>query len=61
MSSNLKVVLGSEGFKDIELRYLGGLWVMIGFNSEDTKAKFCHVWELCHGSLKSIKRLLILF
>ncbi|PWA94746.1 hypothetical protein CTI12_AA055830 [Artemisia annua] len=38
--SNLKVVLGSEGFKDIELRYLGGLWVMIGFNSEDTKAKF---------------------
>nr|GEY24012.1 RNA-directed DNA polymerase, eukaryota [Tanacetum cinerariifolium] len=38
--SNLKVVLGSEGFIDIELQYLGGLWVMIGFNSEDTKANF---------------------
>ncbi|GJU21341.1 RNA-directed DNA polymerase, eukaryota [Tanacetum coccineum] len=24
--SNLKVVLGNEGFDDIELRYLGGLW-----------------------------------
>ncbi|GKG53433.1 hypothetical protein Tco_0552701, partial [Tanacetum coccineum] len=26
---NLKVVMRNEGFSDIELRYLGGLWVMI--------------------------------
>nr|GEY08105.1 RNA-directed DNA polymerase, eukaryota, reverse transcriptase zinc-binding domain protein [Tanacetum cinerariifolium] len=31
--SNLKVVSGNEGFDNIELRYLGGLWVMIEFTS----------------------------
>ncbi|PWA70289.1 Ankyrin repeat-containing protein [Artemisia annua] len=38
--SNLKVVLGKEGFDDIVLRYLGGMWVMIVLKSEETKAKF---------------------
>nr|GEX54607.1 RNA-directed DNA polymerase, eukaryota, reverse transcriptase zinc-binding domain protein [Tanacetum cinerariifolium] len=38
--SNLKVVLRNEGFDDIELRYLGGLWVMIEFKSVEVKNKF---------------------
>ncbi|GJY46578.1 RNA-directed DNA polymerase, eukaryota [Tanacetum coccineum] len=38
--SNLKVVLGNEGFDNIELRYLGGLWVMIEFKSVEVKEKF---------------------
>ncbi|GKD33834.1 nucleotide-binding alpha-beta plait domain-containing protein [Tanacetum coccineum] len=37
---NLKVVLGNEGFTDIELRYLGGMWVMMGFDSVEVKEKF---------------------
>nr|GFD30273.1 nucleotide-binding alpha-beta plait domain-containing protein [Tanacetum cinerariifolium] len=27
------------GFNDIDLRYMGGMWIMIGFKMEDTKAK----------------------
>ncbi|PWA92112.1 hypothetical protein CTI12_AA082540 [Artemisia annua] len=38
--SNLKVVLGNEGFDEIELRYLGDLWVMIEFKSVEVKDKF---------------------
>ncbi|GJW04195.1 RNA-directed DNA polymerase, eukaryota, reverse transcriptase zinc-binding domain protein [Tanacetum coccineum] len=38
--SNLKVVLGNEGFDNIVLRYLGGLWVMIEFTSVEAKEKF---------------------
>nr|GEW19921.1 RNA-directed DNA polymerase, eukaryota, nucleotide-binding alpha-beta plait domain protein [Tanacetum cinerariifolium] len=38
--SNLKVVLGSEGFDNIDIRYLGGFWVMIKFLSEEVKKKF---------------------
>nr|GFA09374.1 DIE2/ALG10 family [Tanacetum cinerariifolium] len=45
--ANIKVVLGSEGFSDIELNYMGGLWIMIGFKSEDTKAKF----QSCVGAV----------
>nr|GEZ09060.1 nucleotide-binding alpha-beta plait domain-containing protein [Tanacetum cinerariifolium] len=45
--ANVKVVLGSEGFSDIELNYMGGLWIMIGFKSEDTKAKF----QSCVGAV----------
>ncbi|GJZ10010.1 nucleotide-binding alpha-beta plait domain-containing protein [Tanacetum coccineum] len=37
---NLKVVLQNEGFGDIVLRYLGGLWVMIVFKSIEAKEKF---------------------
>nr|GEY09368.1 RNA-directed DNA polymerase, eukaryota [Tanacetum cinerariifolium] len=38
--SNLKVVLGSEGFDNIDIRYLGGFWVMIKFLSDEVKKKF---------------------
>ncbi|GKA05925.1 RNA-directed DNA polymerase, eukaryota, reverse transcriptase zinc-binding domain protein [Tanacetum coccineum] len=38
--SNLKVVLRNEGFDDIVLRYLGGLWVLIEFTSMEIKEKF---------------------
>nr|GFA96372.1 RNA-directed DNA polymerase, eukaryota [Tanacetum cinerariifolium] len=37
---NLKVVLGNEGFNEIGIRYLGGLWVMLVFRSVDGKEKF---------------------
>ncbi|GJY54413.1 hypothetical protein Tco_0446077 [Tanacetum coccineum] len=37
---NLKVSLGNEGFTDIDLRYMGGLWVMIAFDSVEAKEKF---------------------
>ncbi|GJZ99205.1 RNA-directed DNA polymerase, eukaryota [Tanacetum coccineum] len=35
--SNLKVVLGSEGFDNIDIRYLGGYWVVIDFLSEEVE------------------------
>nr|GFB65893.1 DIE2/ALG10 family [Tanacetum cinerariifolium] len=38
--SNLKVVLGSVGFDKIDIRYLGGFWVMIKFLSDEVKKKF---------------------
>nr|GEU54202.1 DIE2/ALG10 family [Tanacetum cinerariifolium] len=37
---NMRMVLGNEGFNDIDLRYIGGMWIMIGFKTKDTKAKF---------------------
>nr|GEW89057.1 nucleotide-binding alpha-beta plait domain-containing protein [Tanacetum cinerariifolium] len=37
--SNLKVVLGNEGFNEIGIRYLGGLWVMLVFRLVDGKEK----------------------
>ncbi|GJS23664.1 hypothetical protein Tco_0452296 [Tanacetum coccineum] len=36
---NLKVALGNEGFTDIDLRYMGGLWVMIAFDFGGGKAR----------------------
>ncbi|GJR64060.1 RNA-directed DNA polymerase, eukaryota [Tanacetum coccineum] len=38
--SNLKVVLVNEGFINIELRYMGGYWVMIKFQSQYVKKTF---------------------
>ncbi|GJZ29351.1 hypothetical protein Tco_0573998 [Tanacetum coccineum] len=38
--ANLKVVLGNKGLTDIDIRYLGGLWVMIVFDSVEVKEKF---------------------
>nr|GEY42236.1 DIE2/ALG10 family [Tanacetum cinerariifolium] len=38
--SNLKVVLGNEGFNEIRIRYLGGMWVMLVFRSVDGNEKF---------------------
>ncbi|GJU14416.1 hypothetical protein Tco_1142382 [Tanacetum coccineum] len=38
--SNLKMVLATEGFDNIELKYMGGYWVMIEFQSDVTKTMF---------------------
>nr|GEX55133.1 nucleotide-binding alpha-beta plait domain-containing protein [Tanacetum cinerariifolium] len=37
---NMRMVLGNKGFNDIDLRYMRGMWIIIGFKIEDTKAKF---------------------
>nr|GEU72355.1 reverse transcriptase domain-containing protein [Tanacetum cinerariifolium] len=47
--SHLKVVLGNKGFDNIELRYLGGLWIMIEFISMEAywvRAKEVLGWVL---------------
>nr|GEZ35294.1 nucleotide-binding alpha-beta plait domain-containing protein [Tanacetum cinerariifolium] len=36
---NLRTILTNEGFMDVKLSYLGGLWVIIELNSEETKMK----------------------
>nr|GEW46201.1 nucleotide-binding alpha-beta plait domain-containing protein [Tanacetum cinerariifolium] len=38
--ANLKLALGNEGFVDITIKYMGELWVMFEFNSEETINKF---------------------
>nr|GEU67919.1 hypothetical protein [Tanacetum cinerariifolium] len=38
--TNLKVVLGKEGYANIELKYMGGFWVMIVFKDDETKKRF---------------------
>ncbi|GKC60937.1 hypothetical protein Tco_1088535 [Tanacetum coccineum] len=38
--SNLKLVLANEGFDEITLKYMGGLWVLIDFQTIMTKEKF---------------------
>ncbi|GKE92025.1 nucleotide-binding alpha-beta plait domain-containing protein, partial [Tanacetum coccineum] len=38
--SNLKMVLANEGFDNIKLKYMGGLWVMIEFLSDASKENF---------------------
>ncbi|GJR43923.1 DIE2/ALG10 family protein [Tanacetum coccineum] len=35
--TNLKTILGNEGFNDVVLRYLGGMWVMLMFKSMEEK------------------------
>nr|GEV85773.1 nucleotide-binding alpha-beta plait domain-containing protein [Tanacetum cinerariifolium] len=37
---NLKVALANEGFDKIKLKYMGGFWVMIEFNTEVAKERF---------------------
>nr|GEU76477.1 RNA-directed DNA polymerase, eukaryota, reverse transcriptase zinc-binding domain protein [Tanacetum cinerariifolium] len=37
---NLKMVLAKEGYTSIDLKYMGGLWVMIKFQEEETMNKF---------------------
>ncbi|GKD02415.1 hypothetical protein Tco_1177389, partial [Tanacetum coccineum] len=44
---NLKVALGNEGFIDINLRYMGSLWVMIAFDSVEAKEKFLLSTGVC--------------
>ncbi|GKD92633.1 hypothetical protein Tco_1372470 [Tanacetum coccineum] len=38
--SNLKMVLTKEGFKNFNLKYLGGFWVLIEFCSKQALEKF---------------------
>nr|GEW99561.1 nucleotide-binding alpha-beta plait domain-containing protein [Tanacetum cinerariifolium] len=38
--TNLKVVLGKEGYANIKLKYMGGFWVMIMFQDDETKKRF---------------------
>ncbi|GJX30348.1 RNA-directed DNA polymerase, eukaryota [Tanacetum coccineum] len=38
--SNLKMALTNEGFDDIRIKYMGELWVLLGFASEDSKKLF---------------------
>nr|GEW32689.1 RNA-directed DNA polymerase, eukaryota [Tanacetum cinerariifolium] len=40
----LPFILAKEGFLDVKLSYLGGLWVLLEFNSESIKDKaLCHI------------------
>ncbi|GKB29935.1 hypothetical protein Tco_0869336 [Tanacetum coccineum] len=52
--ANLKVVLGNEGFTDIDIRYLGGLWVMIVFDSVEVKENFV----FCTGASSCFSQLI---
>nr|GEX70430.1 RNA-directed DNA polymerase, eukaryota [Tanacetum cinerariifolium] len=36
--SNIQIMLHDEGFADIKPKYMGGLWVMLEFEKEETKA-----------------------
>nr|GEW35841.1 RNA-directed DNA polymerase, eukaryota, nucleotide-binding alpha-beta plait domain protein [Tanacetum cinerariifolium] len=38
--NNLRVLLSNEGFRNVKLTYLEGLWVMIELESSKTKTKF---------------------
>nr|GFA24313.1 nucleotide-binding alpha-beta plait domain-containing protein [Tanacetum cinerariifolium] len=38
--ANLKVALANEGFMDITIKYMGELWVVMEFKSEDSLRKF---------------------
>nr|GEV72031.1 hypothetical protein [Tanacetum cinerariifolium] len=38
--ANLKLALGNEGFGDITIKYMGELWVLLEFKSEESKNKF---------------------
>nr|GEV41269.1 nucleotide-binding alpha-beta plait domain-containing protein [Tanacetum cinerariifolium] len=37
--TNLKVVIAKEGYANIEIKYMGGFWVMIEFQDEETKKR----------------------
>ncbi|GJR29223.1 RNA-directed DNA polymerase, eukaryota [Tanacetum coccineum] len=45
---NLRSILTNEGFSDVQLSYLGGLWVMIELKSEEIKRKL-----LLHSGVNS--------
>ncbi|GKD86154.1 hypothetical protein Tco_1357308, partial [Tanacetum coccineum] len=61
--NNLRVFLSNEGFPNVKLAYLGGLWVMIELESLKTKTKFMqHVgvasWflRLCNAQSDFVSR-----
>ena len=37
---NLRCLCRNEGFLEVELKYIGGLWVMMNFGSTDARDKF---------------------
>ncbi|GJU56447.1 RNA-directed DNA polymerase, eukaryota [Tanacetum coccineum] len=39
---NLRIILSKEGFHLVKLTYLGGLWVLIEFDSSDSIENFCN-------------------
>nr|GEY81872.1 hypothetical protein [Tanacetum cinerariifolium] len=66
--NNLRVLLSNEGFQNVKLAYLGGLWVMIELESSKTKTKFMqHVgvasWfsRLCNAQSDFVSRELIVW
>ncbi|GKC85849.1 nucleotide-binding alpha-beta plait domain-containing protein, partial [Tanacetum coccineum] len=38
--ANIKIALGNEGFEDITIKYMGELWILIEFMSDESKNKF---------------------
>ncbi|GJW37584.1 RNA-directed DNA polymerase, eukaryota [Tanacetum coccineum] len=38
--ANLKLAMTNEGFVDLTIKYMGELWVMLEFKSEESKSKF---------------------
>ncbi|GJZ40253.1 hypothetical protein Tco_0586816, partial [Tanacetum coccineum] len=38
--SNIKKLLATEGFDDVVIRYMGGYWILLQFNTLTTKDKF---------------------
>ncbi|GKC35267.1 nucleotide-binding alpha-beta plait domain-containing protein, partial [Tanacetum coccineum] len=38
--ANLRLAMSDEGFVDLKIKYMGELWVMLEFNSEESKLKF---------------------
>nr|GEZ73472.1 RNA-directed DNA polymerase, eukaryota [Tanacetum cinerariifolium] len=39
---NLRIILTKEGFQPVNISYLGGLWVLIEFDSSDSIENFCN-------------------
>nr|GEU95995.1 nucleotide-binding alpha-beta plait domain-containing protein [Tanacetum cinerariifolium] len=48
--TNLKVVLVSEGFDNVKLRYMGGFWAMLEFSSEEEES-FFHRKRVCINTI----------
>nr|GEY42287.1 nucleotide-binding alpha-beta plait domain-containing protein [Tanacetum cinerariifolium] len=44
--TNLKLVLAKEGFSSIEIKYIGGYWVMIVFQDEEIGSSLMSPWVL---------------
>ncbi|GJV86536.1 RNA-directed DNA polymerase, eukaryota [Tanacetum coccineum] len=49
--NNLRVLLANEGFLNVKLAYIGGLWVMIELDSTSTKEKFMQHAGVAYGLL----------
>ncbi|GJT33083.1 RNA-directed DNA polymerase, eukaryota [Tanacetum coccineum] len=46
---NLHSILLKEGFQNVNLTYMGGLWVMMELESIKIKKKLCNTWVFHHG------------